>query len=171
MRAIVHLVIGSTGAGKSTFARKLADDTQSVRFTMDEWMVRLYRDDKPEDANAHWFMERIARITEQIWEMTLQLHARGTSVVLEIGLTQKIDRETFYTRIREADIPLRLYMVDATPEVRWARVEARNQAQGETYSLQVTRGMFEFVEGMWEPPAADELSTWSGVIINTDGEP
>ena len=41
-RATVHLVAGLNGAGKSTHARWLADTRPAVRFTLDEWMLRLY---------------------------------------------------------------------------------------------------------------------------------
>jgi predicted kinase len=37
-----HLVAGSTGAGKSTAAREIAERVGGVRFSMDEWMNALY---------------------------------------------------------------------------------------------------------------------------------
>jgi len=43
-----HVVAGSTGAGKSTFARELASRVGGVRFSIDEWMTRLYWMDSPE---------------------------------------------------------------------------------------------------------------------------
>ncbi|MBZ2197071.1 AAA family ATPase [Occultella gossypii] len=40
----VHLLYGLAGSGKSTLARALAADGRAVRFTLDEWMLRLYPD-------------------------------------------------------------------------------------------------------------------------------
>jgi predicted kinase len=46
----LHLIIGSTGAGKSTYARTLATRHSGVRFAIDEWMLELFEPDRPEDA-------------------------------------------------------------------------------------------------------------------------
>jgi predicted kinase len=47
--ATVHLIHGCLGAGKTTFAKKLAEEVNGVRFNPDEWMVRLYGEDPPAD--------------------------------------------------------------------------------------------------------------------------
>jgi predicted kinase len=38
----VHLLAGLNGAGKTTFARHLEADLPAVRFTLDEWLLRLH---------------------------------------------------------------------------------------------------------------------------------
>jgi hypothetical protein len=44
-------------------------------------------------------------------------------------------------------------------------VEARNAQKGETYQLgfDVTREMFDFVEGLWAPPTAAEMLAYNGI--------
>lgn len=37
----VHLMLGLAGSGTSTLARRLCEDAGAVRFTLDEWMLRL----------------------------------------------------------------------------------------------------------------------------------
>jgi predicted kinase len=164
---IIHLVVGSTGAGKSTYARALSRDLGAARFAIDEWMETLFFADRPDDAGPDWYMNRIARATDMIWEMVTQLVPLGTSTVLEIGLTQRDARSQFYDRVTARDLSLKLHVVDAPREERWARVEGRNRDKGETYSMQVTRGMFDFVENMWEPPEPAELERWNGAIVRT----
>jgi predicted kinase len=39
----VHLLCGLPGAGRTTHARRLAAERPAVRFSLDEWMLRLYR--------------------------------------------------------------------------------------------------------------------------------
>lgn len=167
MTAAIHLVIGSTGAGKSTYARTLAAERGAVRFAIDEWMAALFFPERPEDAGFDWYMPRIERCTEVIWDVASQVVGAGSSVVLEIGLTGRAERAAFYARVDGAGLPLRLHVVDAPVDVRWQRVDERNRARGETFSLEVTRGMFDFVEGMWEPPDADELTRRDGVVVTT----
>jgi predicted kinase len=166
----VHLVVGSTGAGKSTFARRLAHQCGGVCFVVDEWMQRLFHPDRPEAAGYDWYAPRIERSTEMIWSLVLELVRAGTPSVLEIGLTQRAAREDFYERIAAAGLNLALHVVEAPADVRWQRVEARNRDRGATFSLDVTRGMFDFVEGMWEPPDDEELRAHAGERVDTSAE-
>ena len=163
----IQLVIGSTGAGKSTYSRALSSRLSAVRFAIDEWMETLFLPDRPADAQHEWYLDRISRSTALIWDTVMQLANLGTSVVLEIGLTQRGPRAEFYQRVDDAGLSLRLHVVEAPRDVRWARVDARNRERGETFSMEVTRGMFDFVEGMWEPPEAPELRQRQGIIIDT----
>jgi predicted kinase len=164
---IIHLVVGSTGAGKTTFCRRLAEREGLVRFAIDEWMEGLFFPDRPEDAPPDWYLDRIQRATDRIWDTVTQLLPLGTSVVLEIGLTQRAAREAFYEHVVRAGFDLRLSVLDAPADVRWQRIDERNQKRGPTHVMDVSRGMFDFVEAMWEPPDDAELSRWSGEVVDT----
>jgi predicted kinase len=167
MFATVHLVVGSTGAGKSTYARRLAADGQAVRFAIDEWMMALFGPDRPDHAGADWYMPRIDRATGMIWRVAREIVAAGTSVVLEVGLTQRAPRQAFLDQVVGAGAPVRLHVLEADAATRWRRVEGRNSERGATFALEVTRGMFDFVETMWEPPDDDELRAHDGVRVDT----
>jgi predicted kinase len=165
--ADIHLVIGSTGAGKSTYARQLAERVGGVRFAIDEWMLELFGPDRPDDAGYDFYAPRIARCTAMIWSITQALARVHTPVVLEIGLTERAAREAFYAQVAAAGLQLKLHCLDAPAALRWQRVEARNRERGATFSLLVSRDMFEFVEQMWQPPDATELAAHAGVRIDT----
>ena len=149
------MVAGSTGAGKSTFARELAARVGGVRFSMDEWMTRLFWMDSPEKKDFAWAMERIARCEEQIAAEALQLAAVGVDAVLDLGFTLREHREAWAMRARAAGVGVELHVLDVPAEVRWERVCERNRGESATYSFAVTREMFEFMETRWEMP--DEL--------------
>lgn len=165
----LHIVIGPTGAGKSTYCRRLAADCGGVWFVVDEWMQRLFHPDRPEDASYDWYAPRIARCTEMIWSLAAQLVRTGTPSVLEIGLTTRADRERLYEAAARAGLSVRLHTLEAPAELRWQRVEQRNRERGETFTLEVNRAMFDFVEAMWEPPDAAELSAHAGERVDTSG--
>ena len=152
MSARWHVVAGSTGAGKSTFARELAARVGGVRFSIDDWMTRLYWMDSPEKTDFEWAMERIARCEEQIAAGALQLAAIGVDAVLDLGFTLRQHRETWVQRARTAGIAAELHVLDVPAEVRWARVCERNRGESATYSFAVTREMFDFMEARWEIP-------------------
>lgn len=54
----VHLLYGLAGSGKSTLARELCADGAGVRFTLDEWMLRLHPElsieDPPTASTPRW---------------------------------------------------------------------------------------------------------------------
>jgi predicted kinase len=171
MRSDIHLIVGSTGSGKSTFARELARQCGGVRFAIDEWMMQLFGPDRPEAAAYEWYAPRIGRCTEMIWQLVVDLARVGTASVLEVGLTQRAARDAFYERARAAGLQVQLHALQAPASLRWERVQARNQSQGETFSLQVTRDMFDFVERLWEAPDDGELREHAGERVDTSDRP
>ena len=60
--ATLHLLHGPVGSGKTTFARQLERKIRAVRFTPDEWMIRLYGDRPPVET----FQETLDRLYELI---------------------------------------------------------------------------------------------------------
>jgi len=155
---IAHLVVGPTAAGKSTYARVLAADTNGVRFAIDEWMHTLFSADMPERMDMAWAMTRVGRCQAQVWSVAQQILATGTDVVLELGLLRKTDRDTCRAQIETAGYAARLHLVDADLAVRRQRVLQRNSEKGETYSFDVTPEMFEAMEGYFERPSEEELA-------------
>ena len=59
----LHLIYGFAGAGKTTFARKLEAEISAIRFTHDEWMVKLYGCNPQEQK----FSDYYKRISDLIW--------------------------------------------------------------------------------------------------------
>jgi len=158
-KAQLHLVVGPVAAGKSTFALRLAREQGAVLMNLDEWMAQLFHDEaRPESGIMAWYVERTARCIEQIWRMTERLVAVGTSVVLEIGLIQRADRERLYERVEASGFALTIYVLDGSRELRRERVKQRNREQGETFSMVVPAHIFELASDLWEPLDATECS-------------
>lgn len=153
-----HIVCGSTGAGKTTRAIQLSAQLGAIRFSIDEWMTRLFWPDSPEPIQYEWTMERINRCEAQIAELATQLASLGISSVLDLGFTTRDHRDKFRALAAQAGIVTKIEFVDVPAEERWARVQKRNQEKGETYRMEVTREMFDFMERIWEAPGANEVS-------------
>lgn len=158
MSAILHVVFGPSGAGKSTYAKALARREPAVHFAIDEWMAKLFAPDMPEPLEFDWMMERVDRCEAQIWSTAAGVLAAGTSVVLDLGLMRRADRARVAEIAQACELTAQFHYVTAPEEVRRARVAERNQLHGETYSIQVTPEMFDFVEGVFEAPQPDELA-------------
>jgi len=164
---LIHLVCGSTGAGKTTYAVALSARLAGVRFSIDEWMSTLFWTDAPQPISAPWALERIARCTKTILDMVRQITATGMPCVLDLGFSQIKDRSEIVQFAQSMGLGVRLHFLDVSANERWRRVEARNAEKGTTYQLgfDVTREMFDYVENLWEPPTADEMAALNGVHI------
>jgi len=161
----IHLVCGATGAGKSTYSDALAKSLGGVRFSIDEWMQALHNPDQPEQMRFDWFYERVQRNCTQMRAMADQLVAIGVPSVFDCGLTNRQERDIFADWARDKGYSARLHFIDVPTEVRWGRVGKRNAEKAETFQFEVTRPMFDFVESLWEAPAAEEMQALSGKRI------
>jgi predicted kinase len=163
MAGILHVIFGPSGAGKTTYAHAFARREGAVAFILDDWMARLFGPDMPEPLVYEWMIERVQRCEAQIWSTAAGVLAAGTDVILDIGLMRKADR----ARVREiaagAALPLQFHFVTAPAEVRRARVAERNVIRGENFAIEVTPEMFDFIEGVFEPPEPNELD---GAIVS-----
>lgn len=165
MAADLILVVGSTGAGKTTYARRLAEELGGVRFSIDEWMTTLFWADSPQPIEFAWTIERVQRCEAQIAAMARQLAARGVPAILDLGFTTKEHRDRFRAFAAQADLGAAVHFIDVPADERWQRVNRRNSERGETYAMQVDRQMFDFMDAMWEPPLEAEWSAGGGCRI------
>lgn len=163
--ALVHLVCGATGAGKSTYSDQLAQDLRGVRFSIDEWMERLHNPDRPEELLFDWFYERVQRNCAQMRALAEQLAGIGVPAVFDCGLTNATERAIFADWAEEMGFSVQLHFVDVPTRLRWERVQKRNREQAETFQFEVTREMFDFIESIWEAPSGEEMARMSGIMV------
>lgn len=161
----IHLVCGCTGAGKSTYALRLADDLRGVRFAIDEWMERLHNQDKPAELRFEWFYERVQRNCFQMRKMAEQSVPLGVPAIFDCGLTNSFERAIFENWAQEHGFSVQLHYVDVPTDIRWQRVLKRNAEQAETFQFEVTREMFDGINAMWEAPDQEEMHRLNGVRI------
>jgi len=165
---IIHLVEGPVGAGKSTYAARLAADCRAPHLNLDAWFAALFSPDRPAQDVMQWYVERKWRCVDQLWALGRGLAALGNDVVLELGLIARADREVIYRRADEAGVRLVVHALDAEREVRRARVRQRNQERGPTFSMLVPDAMFDLASDRWEPPDAEECAQHEIRHVRTD---
>lgn len=158
----LYLVAGATGAGKTTYARRLAEDRRALRFSIDEWMTDLFWMDSPDPIDFNWTMERIGRCEQRIRSELASLVALGVPAVLDLGFTRRDHRAAFGRFGRQIGMMPRLIVLDLPAEVRWARVQQRNEERGVTWRMAVDRPMFDFIEQHWQAPDASEMAALDG---------
>ena len=162
---MIHLVCGSTGAGKTTYAGKLARQLGALHLSIDDWMVGLFAPDKPERPDWQWIDERVRRCERQMVTTALQLGGFGVPSILDLGLQRADQRRRVAAPAVAAGLAVHLHVLDIDTAERWRRVEGRNAEKGETFRLTVTRPMFDFIDTIWQLPDADEMAALNGVRV------
>lgn len=167
MAATLNVIFGPCAAGKTTYAHALARRESAVPFVLDDWGARLFGPDLRGPIEFPWMLERLGRCNALIWSTAEAVLAAGTSVVLDIGAMRRADRERIRHVAELKGLSLQWHFVDATQEVRRARVADRNSSKGATFVMEVTPEMFEMLEGIYEPPDPAEME---GSVLSVSQE-
>eukprot|EP01035_Chromulina_nebulosa_P010283 gene10283-biopygen8617 len=76
------------------------------------------------------------RCEAQIWSVVAGCLAAGTSVILDIGLMRRADRDRVREIAAATELPLQFHFVTASAEARRARVAERNVVKGENFAIE-----------------------------------
>lgn len=161
---MIHLIVGNTGSGKTTYSNKLKIKTNGVIFSIDKWNNTLFLPDKKPSDALDWFLERIDRAEKVIMSLIEQLEGSKTDSILDLGLSKFEHREKFREFAKQNGFIIKLHFLDISKETRLKRVLNRNIEKGETFEFEVTDTDFEFMETWFEKPTKTELK--NGIIIS-----
>jgi len=161
---MIHLIVGNTGSGKTTYSNKLKNEINAITFSIDKWNKTLFIPDKIEQDGLEWFLERIERVDSIILSLVMQLDNAGTDSILDLGLSKFSHREKFRTFASENKFEIKLHFLDISKEIRKERILRRNTEKGKTFEFEVSEGDFEFMEAWFETPTEKELI--KGSVIN-----
>ncbi|WP_417431976.1 AAA family ATPase [Kiloniella sp.] len=161
--ACVYLIVGNTGAGKSTYAAKLAERENAIIFSVDEWMKTLFFMDMPDPPLYSWALERTQRCESQQLTETRKVVSKGVPVILDLGFFGKSQRERVADFLKDHGCDYQVHYLDVDKETRWDRVSHRNEAQTETFQFEVSREIFDFCETIFE--SMDDEERKSAVIV------
>lgn len=162
---MIHLIVGNTGSGKTTYCNQLKAQNKGVIFSIDTWNKTLFLSDKKETDGLDWFLERIDRAEEMIKNLILQLENANTDSILDLGLSKFSHREKFRKFALENNIEFQFHYLNISKEERWQRILKRNAEKGITYEFDVTLDDFNFMEDWFEQPTNHELN--EAIIVSS----
>lgn len=163
MTAALHMICGAVGAGKTTYAKALCRDLGGVHLSIDGWMTGLFGADAPQPPSWPWIADRVRRCEAQIADVAVQCARRGVPAILDQSFLRAEDRSRLAALAAREGLAARLHLLDVPAEERWRRVERRNAERGETFAVDVSRPMFDFIESVWQPPSEAEMAAFAGV--------
>jgi predicted kinase len=143
------LTCGLPGAGKTTLARQLAADRSAVRLTKDEWLWAL--------GPTPWATTTQERVNQELWKLAQEIVRLGLSVVLDFGLSARIERDEMRTVARGLGVRVELHFLDVPVDECWRRIEARN-SEPPWDSEPIRRAHLDEWAARFEAPDAAELA-------------
>jgi len=160
---MIHLIVGNTGSGKTTYSNELKKKTNGIVFSIDKWNNTLFLPDKKPTDGLEWFLERIDRAEKIIMDLVIQLESAKTDSILDLGLSKFEHREKFRNFSKLNGFDFKIHFLDISKETRLNRVMKRNAEKGETFEFEVSKENFDFMENWFEIPTETEMI--EGIII------
>lgn len=153
-KPVAHIIIGFIGSGKTTFARKLEQETGAVRFTKDEWMVRLFGNTPPKDK----FEEYDQNMTSLARDMALACLQASASVIIDEGFWEREQRDEIREKVKNVGATAKFYYIEAPFEIMKARTLKRSE-NPPVDSFNIDEESFNQYWKHFQPPDKDEKFT------------
>ena len=147
----MHLIHGYLGVGKTTFSRRLELERNAVRFSADEWYIRLFAGDQP---TAHLDAELWRRMMSLLNDLWPVLAARGVDVILDFGFWNRPARDEARRLAGLAGADVRVYEVVCEEVVARGRCASRNADASASFFID--RAAFDDLLSMFQPLEPDE---------------
>jgi predicted kinase len=149
--AALYLICGMAGSGKTSVAKQLETSFSAIRFSPDEWIEIVIKDetDKME-------LDRLRAPIEALqWGIAKKLLQHGISVILENGFWSKEERLAYLAKAKEFGAAVELHYLNVPKDELWRRLQKRNEvASGD--SFRVTEHELETWLSWFAPPDSEE---------------
>jgi predicted kinase len=156
IKATAYLICGFIGAGKTTFARKLEKEKGVVRFTKDEWTVRVFGNNPPKDQVEYdIFHEYDSKMAKLATDMALRFLTTGTSVIIDDGFWFRKQRDEMRQQLKDIGAVAELYFIDTPVDVMRVRTVKRSE-KPPVDSFYITEQEFNDYLKIFELPTDDE---------------
>ena len=120
---IAYMLYGFVCAGKTTYACKLERERKAVRFSPDEWMVKLFGVNPPADKVSEHY-DTVLGIMEGYWTQLIRMKI---DVILDFGFWNRSYRDAVRKQVKECGGIPKLLSFSIPEEIARKRCEKRNQ--------------------------------------------
>ncbi len=143
---------GKMGAGKSTYAKQLANELKAILLSEDEWLAAIYPD---EIQNFDDYILYSTRLKPLLKSHVQNLLHSGVSVVMDFPGNTRKQRAWFKAIFDDSQIPHKLIYLQTDDSLCLQRLEKRRQEAPERAQFD-TEAVFHQVTRYFEAPTDDE---------------
>jgi predicted kinase len=162
--AIVYLIVGLPGAGKTTHAKQLEVNAPALRLTPDEWQIVLFDGQNPPDKRD--------LVEGKLIQLGMRAAQLGTNVVFDFGFWGKDERSALRWIARAVGARSQVVYLPIAHEEQRRRVTTRfattpehtfhiSDVELEQWRTQFQAPDHEELQGSHIPAAPPEHTSWS----------
>jgi predicted kinase len=144
------IICGLPGTGKTTLARRLAEQHRAMIYSPDDWMDALGID--------LWDSAARDAIEPLQWQQAQAILRLGGTAIIEWGTWARSERDLLRAGARALGAAVELHFLDAAPEVLFERTNARGR-ENPPLTLDELRRYAEAIER----PTAEECALFDPV--------
>lgn len=152
MTPTLHFMCGKMAAGKSTLARRLADEHSAILICEDIWLQQLYPN---EIRGFDDYVAYARRLKAVVAPHVKALLAQGLSVVLDFPANVPAQRAWFRELIAASGAKHVMHFVDTDHSRCIEQLQQRNREQPPG-SMPMSVEQFETISALFVPPAEYE---------------
>jgi len=141
---MIYLMHGFIGSGKTTRAREIENSARAIRFTPDEWMLRLYGENPPADRFRE-YLGNIFEIMESIWSQIAKLDG---NVILDYGFWTINSRNSIVEKMNEYNFSYKWVILETDMEECKERNSKRALSAEKT--IEISENTFDFLANQFE---------------------
>ncbi len=154
--ATLHLMIGLPCSGKTTYARQLAWETNTLLLTLDVWHLKLFGDDSGEEHRDE-HNERHVRVEKIMWDVAEHVLKMRGDVILDYGCWARVERDVYRNRAKELGADFKLHYMDVPYSELYRRLEERNRNRPDGV-FEISQAEMDRYLTIFQPPTGDELA-------------
>lgn len=143
---------GKMGAGKSTLSRKIANETDAVLLSEDEWLATLYGQEIQDFSD---YLKYSSRIKPLVKSHVQDLLSIGVSVVMDFPGNTLKQRAWFQDIFEQTEYPHKLIYLNVSDELCLKQIRHRREACPERKNFD-TEEVFHHVTQFFQAPSVDE---------------
>lgn len=117
-KPVLYIIQGLIGSGKTTFAKKLANETNAVHLNPDEWVTANYTKTEYMSNWNNCFDEALIRL----WNKTIEYLKDGQSVIFDMGFWYRKDRNFARVIAKECGADFKHFYLNVPDEILKERI-------------------------------------------------
>ena len=149
---MVYFFSGKMGAGKTTYAKKLAKDKNALYLSEDDWLSALYPD---EINNFNDYISYSLRLKPMIKDHIIKLLNLGVSIVMDFPGNTVKQRKWLLSIANDANVDHELLYLKASDETCLKHLEKRRKELKNRNQFD-TKEVFKAVTKYFEEPKQTE---------------